>query len=339
MLGQNIAADHAKLTFALAALKGNAHDWYKCLTIRADFESSYAYFRTKFAHKYRIPGHAHHEFDVTSLSKQRFDEDPYQYLARIKAYFDNASPSTLFTTWTDNDANAFTDRYNAHFVVAGADGDNVLKTRVKDIVDHFGALWVSRTQTFHVRHVWLNGLLPPYSDIAKAQDRTKEFGALVDKVQDEGAAKIHRNSFRDHAAALRAYSAARHRNNTSHSTSNTTSNNNGFNRRAIHEVDSSATAAPPTEDVNAVNMKKCNYCKRRGHLISECRKKARRDAEGKGKTNSSSTPNQSHSSSAVRKDPAMEQLFKSWVQSINDKSNANSNAVASAISTAGSDFL
>ena len=48
-----------------------------------------------------------------------------------------------------------------------------------------------RIQTFHIRHILLNGLLQPYSDIARRLDKGKDIGALVDRVHDEGAAKIN----------------------------------------------------------------------------------------------------------------------------------------------------
>ena len=318
MAGQGLRAEEDKLAFALATLKGPAHDWYKCLAVRADYRRTYAYFKTKFAHKYRIPGHARHEFNVTNVTKQKAEEDPYQYLARVKAYFDNAAPPQDFRRWTTASEAQLATLYGNQFTAAAAGADDVdLIRRVRVIVDAFGDLWLTQMHNFHIRHAWVNGLLQPYHDIAKAQDKDKEFGALVDKVQDEGAAKIQRSSFKDHASALRAFQGRSNNNNNG--------NQRRFTQPRVNEVQAQTqdgnknapnTANTDNEQIEAVNGdKKCNYCKRRGHVIAECRKKAKRDAEGKGR-NGNSNPNQSSGPNAKPRDPTMDQLFKAWANSI-----------------------
>ena len=86
LLGNNVTLDSEKLAFALHALHGPAHEWYVGLRLRADFVDTFDYFRFRFCHKYRIPGHLPHEFDFALIAKQLPEEDPTQYLARISNY-------------------------------------------------------------------------------------------------------------------------------------------------------------------------------------------------------------------------------------------------------------
>ena len=170
--------------------------------------------------------------------------------------------------------------------------------------------------------IWLNGLLQPYADIARAQDKDKELGALIDKVHDEGASRIHRANFRDHASALRAYQSR-----PAHQRFN-----GRVNAVAQHQQPTTtpAPAQPTTTDVAAATAsstganKFCVYCKRKGHAIADCRKRARRQAANNsqqqqqgGQTNRSDRPSGRSNQSPA--DPAMQQLFKSWCSFVENK--------------------
>ena len=56
MLGNNINENADKLSFALNALQGSAHEWYMGLKIRDDFVATFTFFKTRFCLKYRLPG-------------------------------------------------------------------------------------------------------------------------------------------------------------------------------------------------------------------------------------------------------------------------------------------
>jgi len=74
-----------------------------------------------------------------------------------------------------------------------ADDQAAVRTAVRNITLHFAKKWAGKIQNFQIKSIWLNGLLQPYADIARAQDKDKELGALIDKVQAEGAIRIHRS--------------------------------------------------------------------------------------------------------------------------------------------------
>ena len=88
MLGNNIHEDAEKLSFALNALQGRAHEWYMGLKIRHDFVATLTFFKSRFCHKYRLPGYTPNEFDITLISTQYVEEDPEQYIARITNYME-----------------------------------------------------------------------------------------------------------------------------------------------------------------------------------------------------------------------------------------------------------
>ena len=71
MLGNNINEDADKLSFALNALQGSTHEWYMGLKIRDDFVATFTFFKTRFCHKYRLPGYTPNEFDITLISRQQ----------------------------------------------------------------------------------------------------------------------------------------------------------------------------------------------------------------------------------------------------------------------------
>ena len=175
-------------------------------SLRADFVDTFDYFRYRFCHKYRIPGHLPHEFDFALIAKQLPEEDPTQYLARISNYVNNSAPLESFVRFDDQDTAAFQTYYESK--IGGEDAD-AAKAHVKNISIFCGLRWAKRIQTFHIRHIWQNGLLQPYSDIARRLDKDKEIGALVDRVHDEGAAKINRAAFKDHASAMRSFLQSR----------------------------------------------------------------------------------------------------------------------------------
>ena len=129
---------------------------------------------------------------------------------------------------------------------------------MKNIASFCGLRWARKIQNFHIKHTWINGLLQPYADIARAQDKDKPLGALIDKVQDEGAAKIHRRNYKDHASTMRTFQQ--------------------FGKHSSHRVNTvdEAPEEQKSDDSVAAAMgtsKFCRYCKTKGHNISECRKK------------------------------------------------------------------
>ena len=314
ILGARLAADADKLAFALNALQGRAHEWYVGLQVRGDYEDTFEYFKNKFCHKYRIPGYLPQEFDFSLIAKQRIDEDPTQYVSRISHYLTNAAPADSFVTFTAADRVAFDMAYADKI-----SGEDVAAARrpVREIAILCGKRWAQRMQAFHIRHIWLNGLLQPYSDIARAQDRDKELGALIDKVHDEGAARILRANFSDHASAMRAYSS---RSGSAHNRPRpvaavaSSSSPSSASGAAPRGPAPSGSPAPGPVAVASSPSKFCRYCKKKGHLLEECHKRARRNAAAASGSASAATRGQSTSSSGPSKkpDPAMQQLFKSW---------------------------
>ena len=127
------------------------------------------------------------------------DEDPIQYFARISTYIKNSAASEGFVTLTNEERATFNTKVTEKL---GGENQVEIQNHVNDITVEYGKMWARRIQNFHIRHVWLNGLLQPYSDIARAQDTDKNLGALLDKVQDEGAVRIHRATHKDHALSL-----------------------------------------------------------------------------------------------------------------------------------------
>ena len=319
ILGQNITSDKLKLQFALNALQGKAHEWWTSLSIREDFRSDYAYFKKKFAHKYRVPGFTQHEFDFSLIARQKPEEDPTQYIARITAYLNNAAPSDSFIQWSP----ARRDEFNTVFAEKFQEQNRAARALCRGVVEQFGKLWAADIHKFHIKHIWLNGLLSPYADIAKAQDHDKELGALVDKVHDVGAAKLKRANFPDHLSAMRAFK------NHHPQTVNAVSQHSGRPPRAnppqqpqSHDnpsVSVSALSRPPATPINqSASSKFCNYCKKKGHVITECHKRARRNASSnQTSTNNPSAPSTlrlppPRSAAAPAQKAAMENLFRQW---------------------------
>ena len=314
ILGQSLSDDKQKLKFALNALQGKAHDWWTSLVIREDFKETYTYFKQKFSHKYRVPGYTSHEFDFSLIAKQKPEEDPSQYIARITSYVNNAAPAASFITWS----NARRDLFNATFEEKFNGQDRAARTVCRSIVDTYATLFATDIQRFHIKHIWLNGLLQPYNDIAKMQDKDKELGALVDKVHDVGAARIKRANFPDHLSAMRAFkgSSGSHHHSVNATSSSPSPSSTGRRDPLPH------TSTPPTSsDVHAVRSsgppsKTCNYCKKKGHLIHECRKRAFKNSGRSSGTPHHRPPQHSappaSSTAAPAQKAAMEQLIKQW---------------------------
>ena len=308
ILGQGIVNDNDKLAFALNTLQGKAHEWYLSLGLRADFEPTFSYFRKRFAHKYRVPGHILSEFDVSLISKQNIEEDPSQYLARISNYVEGSAPAASFVVFTPADQANFDADFPRLFVANPG-----VKERIKHVIFRFGQMWANRIHAFHIRHIWLNGLLQPYADIARAQDADKELGRLVDKVQDEGAAKIQRAAYKDHAAAMRAYQARKG--------SNTAPKSFATAVDARPPNGTETTSAIYNNTRSSANTKKlfCAYCKKPGHHIEQCRKRQKRNSGTQSNSQQNNSP--TSKSPASNKNPAMEALFKQWCSFVESKTN------------------
>ena len=110
--------------------------------------------------------------------------------------------------------------------------------------------------------------------------------------QDEGAAKIHRGNYRDHASAMRAYQQS-----GKHST---------FRINAVDDT--------PEEDKSEDNVaaamaqpKFCRYCKKKGHVISECRKKINKNNTSYKNSKPTQKPEQNKHKPT---DPAMQQILE-----------------------------
>ena len=316
ILGQNLTEDKSKLTFALNALQGKAHDWWTSLIIRADFKETFAYFKQKFSHKYRVPGYTSHEFDFSLIAKQRPEEDPSQYIARITTYVNNAAPAASFITWSNTRRDLFTRKFEEKFTGQ----DRAARTACREFVDSFATLFAQDIQRFHIKHIWLNGLLQPYNDIAKLQDKDKELGALVDKVHDVGAARIKRANYSDHLSAMRAFKGS-HATSTNHAVNATSSSPSQPPPQRRDTAPSSSSAPTTQHEISAVrpsshSNKTCNYCKKKGHLIHECRKRAFKNANRPPNSQTrhhshAATPSATHTAAPAQK-AAMEQLIKQW---------------------------
>ena len=170
------------------------------LKIHRDFVATYTYFKSRFCHQYRLPGHTPSEFDITLISKPNIDENPEQYIARIINYVNKSVPVESFVDSNEEDEAAFNDYYAQQNQGEGA---AQARERVKNIASFDALRCARKIQNFHIKHTWINGLLQPYADIARAQDKDKTLDQLIDKVQDEGAAKIHRGNYDDHASSMR----------------------------------------------------------------------------------------------------------------------------------------
>ena len=141
LLGNNVSLDSDKLAFALHALHGPAHEWYIGLRLRADFSDTFEYFRSRFCHKYRIPGYLPHEFDFALIAKQLPEEDPTQYLARISNYVNNSAPLESFVRFDAQDTAAFQAYYESK--IGGEDAD-AASVHVKNISILCGLRWAKR---------------------------------------------------------------------------------------------------------------------------------------------------------------------------------------------------
>jgi len=100
ILGNRITEDADKLAFALNALQGKAHEWYLSLKQRNDYVETFEYFKTHFCNQFRVPGYLPQEFDISLIAKQKMDEDPALYFARISMYMANSVPAERFVNFT-----------------------------------------------------------------------------------------------------------------------------------------------------------------------------------------------------------------------------------------------
>ena len=75
--------------------------------------------------------------------------------------------------------------FNVYYAqqIQGEDADQA-KQVVKTIAAFDALRCARKIQNFHIKHTWINGLLQPYTDIARAHDKDKTLDQLIDKVQD-----------------------------------------------------------------------------------------------------------------------------------------------------------
>ena len=111
------------------------------------------------------------------------EENLEQYIARISKYIQKPAPLESFVGFNERSNAIFEEVY--HRQICGEDADQA-KERVKEITLVCGMSWARDIQNFHIQNTWINGLLQPYSDIARAQDKDISLDQLIDKVQDEG---------------------------------------------------------------------------------------------------------------------------------------------------------
>ena len=80
--------------------------------------------------------------------------------------------------------------------------------------------------------------------------------------------------------------------------------------------DAPKDTTPSLKDLSiaAVTQKFCRYCKKKGHLIQECRKRARKQQEQSGPPKQKPFPSKpAHPPTPDNPaDPAMKKLFNSW---------------------------
>ena len=156
---------------------------------------------------------------------------------------EKSAPAESFVIFNDEDTVVFNESYQQ---ISGEDAEQA-KERVKHVASICGLRWARKIQIFHI-NILINGLLQQYADIARAQDKDKPLGALIDKVQDEGAAKIHRGNYKDHASAMRAYQQ---------------SGKNSSHR--VNAVDETPEEQKSDDNVAAAmgQSKFCRYCKKK----------------------------------------------------------------------------
>ena len=185
------------------------------------------------------------------ISTQHVEEDPEQYIAQITNYMEKSASAESFVIFNDEDNAIFNESYQQQ--IHSEDAEQA-KERVKQVASICGLRWASKIQNFHLKNTWINGLMQPYADIARAQDKDKPLGDLIDKVQDEGAAKIHRCNFKYHASTMRAYQQ---------------SNKHSANRihmvERVHTGDDAPETQQSADNVTAAmaQPKFCRYCKKK----------------------------------------------------------------------------
>ena len=124
--------------------------------------------------------------------------------------------------------------------------------------------------TYLTKYLWSTGLIAPYSEVVQRVDPAKDIDDMVDAVQREAFRRLHRNNYENVEDAMKAFAGKQ--------------SANGAKKTAgkVNEVDSDADeeegAAAGTGNAgnkNGRKNKQCTYCNRFGHVVWNCKTKAR----------------------------------------------------------------
>ena len=252
-----------------------AQDWYTGLTLREDWEATWANFRNRFTESWGIAGFALSAFTHHKVAKQLPRESPDMYFGRVITYMNNALPLNNFNQVTDKHRQEYRDKfpemtnadYRLHREITVNENNRIAKG----------------LHTFFVKYYWMNGLISPYKEILKSVDPTKKVEAMVDAVQREAYRRLDGNRFKNTSEAMKAYAALAGK----YAGNNQTTSNNKKSNAVAEVLDDDAegdseevAAATGNGNGNGGNgrsRKKCTFCKRTGHVVRECRTKANKD--------------------------------------------------------------
>ena len=293
MKGQNLNTEKKKLEFVVGTLTGSAFEWYTGVSLRKDFKPTYTYFKSKFAESWGLPGQSLHSFSHTKVEKQFIHESPAMYYGRVVTYLRTAIPvanfdniSSTYEEETRRDQPAATDAQIAYHK------EKAQKERTEGV------------QTLHThlaKYWWTRGLISPYSDVVKGVDPNKDVDDMVDHVQREGFRRLNRDNFKFLEDAMKAYRQ---------------SNGNGVATQKkpaakVHEVDAdddeeevaAARTGNGNGNGNKNKNKQCTYCNRFGHVVRNCKTKARDNKRQQSNSSNDSKanngPNNVNASKAV----------------------------------------
>ena len=265
MKGQNITDEKRKLEFIVATLTGSAFEWYTGVSLRKDFKETYTYFKSKFAESWGLPGQSLHSFSHNKIEKQYLHESPAIYYGRVVTYVRTAIPVANF--------DAVSDKLEADYRRDQPDITAAQLTYHKEKAQRERTEGVQTLHTHLSRYWWSRGLIAPYSDVLKGANPNKDVDDLVDHVQREGFRRLNRDNFEQLEDAMKAF-----RQSNGNNVQKKNNGNGKVNEVEAEDEDEEVAAARTgngTGNGNKNKNKQCSYCNRFGHVVKNCRTKAR----------------------------------------------------------------